>query len=294
MKPVHRDAISPLKTKPLYVASDRGGCFSGKVTGNVLRGFGSSELMPVSEEIIDVGEDEVLEAEDVEPLRVLPTPILPSYAEIEKHRIDHWPPRTWCDECCEGFGREKPHFTKPEGGPRKAIVSFDYMFLKKNGEFGAADSDVEDGGIKILVVYDSKSRSVFGHVVPQKGIDPKRYAVDMIVEDILWLGYSEIVLKTDNEVAIVKLLKETLAACKVAGIEQVAEEHPPPYDSQSNGAAENAVKQLRGRLRTMVLCLEKRLGKRIRRSANCSPPRLQSQLQPPCAGLVSVHAFVFA
>ena len=101
---------------------------------------------------------------------------------------------------------------------------------------------------------------------PRKGVDPKRFAVDVLVEDILWLGYNEVVLKTDNEKAIVKLFEQTLAACKVAGVGQVAEEHPPPYDSQANGAVENAVKQIRGRVRTMVLCLEKRLGKRI-------PPR---------------------
>jgi len=99
---------------------------------DVCRGVGIGEVLPVNEEVIEVGEeDEVLDAEDVEPMRVLPTPIVPSYAETEKHRIDHWPPRTWCDECCEGFGRERAHFKKPEGEPRKAIVSFDYMFLKK-------------------------------------------------------------------------------------------------------------------------------------------------------------------
>jgi hypothetical protein len=55
---------------------------------------------------VNVGEeDELLDAEDVEPSRTLPNPELPSRSEIEKHRIDDWPPRTWCDECVEGFGR---------------------------------------------------------------------------------------------------------------------------------------------------------------------------------------------
>ena len=215
--------------------------------GMLPRVMGVGEVLPVGDDAVEVGEgDDVLEAEeDVEPLRVLPTPILPSYAEIEKHRIDHWPPRSWCDECCEGFGHERPHFRKPDGVARSAIVSFDYMFLKRNGDFGGPEDESEvegDGGIKILVVYDSKSRAVFAHVVPQKGVDPKRYAVDMIVDDVMWLGYREVVLKTDNEKAIVKLLEQALAACKVAGVEQAAEEHPPPYDSQANGAVENAVK----------------------------------------------------
>ena len=53
----------------------------------------------------------------------------------------------------------------------------------------------------------------------------------------------------------------------MAGLDQVGEERPPPpYDSQASGAVESVFTQVRGRLRTMVLCLEKRLGKRI-------PPR---------------------
>ena len=43
-------------------------------------------------------EDELLDAEDVEPMRTIPIRELPSRSEIEKHRIDHWPRRNWCDE----------------------------------------------------------------------------------------------------------------------------------------------------------------------------------------------------
>ena len=32
------------------------------------------------------------------------------------------------------------------------------------------------------VVRDDKSKSVFGHVVPQKGIDEKGFAVSLLVE----------------------------------------------------------------------------------------------------------------
>jgi hypothetical protein len=149
---------------------------------------------------VNVGEeDELLDAEDVEPLRTLPTPELPSRYEIEKHRIDHWPPRTWCDECVEGFGREKGHFHKPDTEVRSATISFDYMFLKKTGEYSQSEADTADGGIQILVVKDSKSKAVFAHVVPQKGADPKRYVVDMIVEDVLWLRWSQVLLKTGRK-----------------------------------------------------------------------------------------------
>ena len=87
----------------------------------------------------------------------------------------------------------------------------------------------------------------------------------MVVRDVLWLGYPQVVLKSDNEPAVVKVLQEALGALKVTGV-QAGEEHSPPYDPQANGAAESAVKQVKGRLRTMKLCLERRIRKRI-------PPR---------------------
>ena len=73
---------------------------------------------------------------------------------------------------------------------------------------------------------DSTSKAVFAHVAPQKGVDPKRYVVDTTVEDALWLGWSQVPLKTHNERPIAKLSKELLADCKVAGSHQVGEEHP--------------------------------------------------------------------
>ena len=48
----------------------------------------------------------------------------------------------------------------------------------------------------------------------------------MIVEDVLWLRWSQVLLKTDNEQPIAKLLTESLAACNVAGLDQVGEEPP--------------------------------------------------------------------
>ena len=57
---------------------------------------------------------------------------------------------------------------------------------------------------------DSETKAVFGHVVPRKGIDDKRFAVDALVSDIVWLGHTKVILKSDNEPAILKLLSESL------------------------------------------------------------------------------------
>ena len=63
------------------------------------------EMLPAEEADPEADVD----AEDAQPQQSLRTPELPSRAMIEEHRIDHWPPRSWCDECNEGQGRERRH-----------------------------------------------------------------------------------------------------------------------------------------------------------------------------------------
>ena len=104
------------------------------------------------------------------------------------------------------------------------------------------EADVEDGAIKILVIRDNKSKAVFAHVVPKKGVDEDGFAVKCIVDDVKWLGYTKVVLKTYNEPAILKLLQETLRDLRIEGLDQVMGKNSPEYDPQANGNAEVGVK----------------------------------------------------
>ena len=101
---------------------------------------------------------------------------------------------------------------------------------------------------------------MFAHVVPTKGVDVKGFAVASIVDDIRWLGYSRVVLKSDNEPAVVKLLQEALRELRVMGLDQCLEEHSPEYDPQANGSAEVGVRLMKGHFRTLKYCLEKQIG----------------------------------
>ena len=104
---------------------------------------------------------------------------------------------------------------------------------------------------------------VFGHVVPSKGVDRDRYSVDCLVQDVLWTGYARVLLKSDNEVAILKLLIESLRELRISGLEQIMSENSPEYDPQSNGMAESAVKSWKGMFKTHKSALDDRLGARI-------------------------------
>ena len=54
--------------------------------------------------------------------------------------------------------------------------------------------EVKDA-LKVLVVRDMKSKAEHG------------YAVEAVVVDVLWMGYSRLILKSDNEPAILKVVE---------------------------------------------------------------------------------------
>ena len=64
----------------------------------------------------------------------------------------------------------------------------------------------DDEALQLLSVKNSLSRAVFAHAALKKRIDEKRCSVDVVVDDVLRLGYAKVILKSDNGRAIVKLL----------------------------------------------------------------------------------------
>ena len=72
--------------------------------------------------------------------------------------------------------------------------------------------------MKILGVRDLLSKAVFGHVVQKKGLHKKGFAVDTIVVGIKSLGYTKVMLKSDNEPAILKLLAGSLRGLQINGL----------------------------------------------------------------------------
>ena len=202
------------------------------------------------------------EAEDMAPKKIAPDPGMPSPEEIEEHEVDHVPYRRWCEECVRGRGTGEPHGPS-DGAHSVPVVEFDYLFVTNKEIYRREELDDEamkKAAVKILVVKDRKGKAIFAHVVPQKGVDVDGYSVARLVDDIKWLGYTKLLLRSDNEAAIISLLTAALRKLKTEGIAQVAREKPPDYDSRANGSIENAVKQVQGLLRTIKLGFEKHLG----------------------------------
>ena len=86
---------------------------------------GESSAHAVGHELIEIND----EAEEAEPLRIAPSPKQPTSAEVELHRITHWPYRSWCEECVKGRGlgeQRGRHVGRAHSIP---IVGLDYSYI---------------------------------------------------------------------------------------------------------------------------------------------------------------------
>ena len=82
----------------------------------------------------------------------------------------------------------------------------------------------------------------------------------------IWSGWhTSMILRADNERALQAVVRRIIqrATAQCQRYEQVAAEHPARYDSQSNGMTEVGVMLVRGLFRTLKLCLESSIARRI-------------------------------
>ena len=214
------------------------------------------------------GEEDEIQApeEETRPFKAMNRPEAPTQEEIDRHRIDHLPYRAWCPECVEGFGRERPHRASQDHERSIPLISLDYMYLARSGVFAREElpQSEREGAIRIIVAKCVRTQCLFAHAVPQKGVDPDGYVITQLKDDILWLGHSQVVLRSDNEPALVRVVEKVANALKnSAGVQSAACEGSVPYDPQTNGHAEGAVRLMKGQFRTLLLGLERRLAGRI-------------------------------
>ena len=80
-------------------------------------------------ELIEISD----ENEEAEPLRIAPSPKQPSAAEVELHRITHWPYRSWCEECVKGRGLGEQRGTHAGRAHEVPIVGLDYFYMTEKG-----------------------------------------------------------------------------------------------------------------------------------------------------------------
>ena len=206
-------------------------------------------VMDGDEEDPEDTEGKMLEAR--EPMRRKPAS-RPTEEEVRKHKATHLPFRDWCPECIAGAANDWPHRQLRDREPLAVPqIHCDYCFPKD-----AIGGDY----VVVLVARDRETKMTMAHVVPVKGAE-QEWVTEQLARDIMKLGYhGDIVLRSDQESAIVDLLRQV---AKARGSTRTVLEQSPVGDSQANGTAERAVQSIEKMLRVHKLAFESRIGERL-------------------------------
>ena len=159
----------------------------------------------------------------------------PTPAEVRQHRLTHLPFREWCPECVAGAANDHPHRTRPAEIREPLVVPevhWDYCFPR--------DADGDQCAV-VLVGRDTETRMTVAHVVPMKVADME-WVTEQAARDLLRFGkLGDVILKSDQEPAIVEVLKEI---SKLRCSRRTMIEASPVGDSNSTGVAERPVQSM--------------------------------------------------
>ena len=108
-------------------------------------------------------------------------------------------------------------------------------------------------GITVLVIKETKTKAISTFMVPNKGASG--YFVKTVAGFMSGCGCRRAKLKSDGEPAIVALQ----SAVKTSRQSDTLLENSPKGDSQSNGGAEDAVREAEGMIRTWKVYVEEKL-----------------------------------
>ena len=107
-------------------------------------------------------DDEDQHETEIEPVKIAPSPVLPSASEVEDHRITHAQYRSWCRECVEGKALGEQRGRGADDGVAKLIptVGIDYFYITSKGIFKRDDLEImnDDGGMRSCWGSGSKGK----------------------------------------------------------------------------------------------------------------------------------------
>ena len=202
--------------------------------------------------------------------RTIPAPKEMTPTEREKHFANgHLPYDCRCEICVQCKRPNLPHSKAHESDRTIPLLVGDYGFVKDG-------ADENNATILVLKLYPYKLD--FACVVKSKGSDP--LVVARLCRFIMECGLVHFAYRSDREPAIVSLIQD---ACAMAGRNGVSiraiedespdpmverahiavPEHSHPGESQSNGLAERAIREVVDEIRTLKMSLERRVKGRL-------------------------------
>ena len=143
-----------------------------------------------------------------------------------------------------------PHLTTAHLPPgAKARVHFDYLYMGLPGEL--IDVSIGSSKLPILAIKEDQHKCVSVFACPAKGVS-NEYGGRKLLEFLKWLGFSELVLKCDQEPSTKALLE--FAQQNFRG--HIVPELSPKGESKRNGIIERYKQEVQGIARTIKDYLE--------------------------------------
>ena len=187
---------------------------------------------------------------------VVKAPQQPTAEEWERHQVTHTPYAPWCHHCNAARDVRRHHqraktnarlvrdVDADQTGPVK--LSMDYMYLHdRRGQYKE-----ERWNPPHMVVTEHRHGRVWAHRVPNKGIHrdaswlPRRIVQDL---DNSGMQNVKIITKSDQEPAIV----DVQTAMQELRPDKMIPTNSPIGESESNGRAENSIRRVQEKVRTL-------------------------------------------
>jgi len=206
------------------------------------------------------------------------SPSNPTAEEVERHELTHANFKPWCAHCQAGLAQRDRHMRKSTQGvkrhsKRMANDDADVPDCETNIEGTAKFSidyfkllNFEDGNLPYsLVMVSHEDGGIFSYAVPSKGIQGNAYWVPKrLAKDIDNCGTQKVSVqvKSDQEPAIVNVQDEVRYLRKARTVCT----NSPVGESECNGRAENAIRRVEAKVRTLRSDLESKLKVKINMS----------------------------
>ena len=181
-----------------------------------------------------------VESQEVVAVRAKRIPNTPSLEERRQHEILCEPYRSWCRACVAGRGLAGRHVASQSSQEEVPVVALDYGYL----------GDREDAN-PIICGHDSEDKWFYGLVVESKGAS-QQYAWKELAEQIGRAGHPKLSIQTDNEPAIIALKEAVIKYLTQHFGQKVIDRGARLKDSQANGRAEMAVREVKAKSRVFL------------------------------------------
>ena len=232
------------------------------------RGSGEDEAPQVAEEEAAEDASEEGVAAKAKPLQSQPT-----RDDVAHHNLTHIPYRSWCECCVKGRAVDDPHRRAGHGHSDVEVVSLDYCWMTETRQERlqrklaqlAGRPYSKPSGQPILVLKTRNTQVVAASVVPVKGAHA--HSVDLIVKFLKFVGERKVILKSDQEPAILALKDAVMAHSEF----NVSGEESAVGDHSGNGAIEQAVQRVQGQTRVLKEALPARYDFKVDPAHVCLP-----------------------